>query len=498
MKTIKYKIVSLLLLLSVSVEAQKFDKKISENFKVNSDVTLVINAAHTDVNIETWNRNEVSVEAVMEVEGASKSEAEKILKNWKFEALGNKNLVKINSLSNYNVFEFDGDFDFDFPDMDIEIPHFEISDIEFPNFDIPHFEMPEIAEIKIEDFDYDAYKNDSSYLKGYKAKVAMQVEKFKNSDWKKRHDSVMNSDEYKKRMEEFKKASKEMAIEMKELRNSEEFKHNMEEAKRISEEVKKEMLENKSEFKIQILEAKEASKMAMELIKKMKEEGKFESITNHSENVYFNFNNDKNSTIKIKKYIKIKVPKKAAFDLNVKHGKLNIPNSNTKMSSNVSYGNFTGGDIVGAKNELKFSNSSVVINSINSGNITLKNVPNATFGTFENINLFANSSDVIIEKLGKDVTLSQKFGSLEVLEIVPEFLNLNVILDYAKGDFNFSKANFTYIINGKKSPIFIKDVLNKSSKNEINGVDKVQGFFGDKDSLNQLFVTSVYSTVKLN
>ena len=496
MKTYKYKIVSLLLLLAISTQAQKFDKKISESFKVNSDVTIEINTANTDVDIETWNKKEVSIEAVIEVEGVSKKEAEKIFKNWKFEALANKNKVEINSLSDNSFFEFDGDFDFkydfdfnfDFPESDIEISHFEM--LEMP-------EMPEIdIEFEIEDFDYDAYKKDSSYLKGYKIKVAKQVEKFKNSDWKKKLDSVKNSNEYKKSMEELKKATKEITIEMKELRNSKEFKHTLEEAKRISEEVRKEMLENKP--KVQIKEAKEAGKMAMVIIKKMKEEGKFDSIKNRSENVYFNFKDDKNSTIKIKKYIKIKVPKNATFDLNVKQGKLNVPNSNAKMSSNVSYGNFVGGIIGGARNELIFSNSSVVINTLNSGNVTLKNVPNATFGTFSNANLFANSSDVMIEMVGKDVALSQKFGSLEVLEIVPEFNSLNVILDYAKGDLNLSKANFTYTITGKKSNIYVKDVLKKPTNNKKNDIDTFQGFFKTKSSLNKLFVTGVYSTAKLN
>ena len=99
MKTYKYKLLSLFLVIAFSVQAQKFDKKITESFKVNSDVELVINTAHTDVSIETWNKNTVSIEAVMEVEGVSKKEANKILDQWKFEALENKDKVKVTSKS---------------------------------------------------------------------------------------------------------------------------------------------------------------------------------------------------------------------------------------------------------------------------------------------------------------------------------------------------------------------------------------------------------------
>ena len=78
MKTLKYKIVGLLVLFAIVAQAQKYDKKVTEKFKVNKDVTVEINASHTDVDIETWNKNEVLVEAFIEVEGVDKEEANKI------------------------------------------------------------------------------------------------------------------------------------------------------------------------------------------------------------------------------------------------------------------------------------------------------------------------------------------------------------------------------------------------------------------------------------
>jgi ribosomal protein S13 len=493
MKEYKYKIMGLLVLLAVSVQAQKFDKTIKEKFKVNSDVEVVINATHTDVEIETWNKNEVAIEAVIEVEGVSKKEAEKILEKWKFEALGNKKKVKIASLS--TNFDFKFDFDFDFPDIDV--PHFEMPELpEMPEM----AELPEMPEMDFEvyEFDYDTYKKDSSYLKGYKMKVAKQVKKFKDSDWMKKFDSVRNSDEYKLKMIEFKKASATMAKEMKEFKNSEEFKLMIEESKRVAEEVRKEMLDNKDLMKDQMRVAKEASRKAKEMIKKMKEEGKFEAMRKHGENVYFFNENDKNSKVKIKKYIKIKVPKNATFDLNVRHGKLNVPKSNKKMSAKISYGNFIGGIISGEKNELNLTNSPVNIQTINSSNITLKNVPNATFGTFENSNLFANSSDVVIYKVGKDVALSQKFGKLEVKKLIPNFNKLNLILDYAKATLNFSDAQFVYKINDKKSTLKLGSNLTEVNTKTVDGIRLTEGFSVNKTSSNKLFLTSVFSTFTLN
>ena len=509
MKTYKYKIVALLMLLAFSVQAQKFDKKVTEKFKVNSDAVIVINAVHTDVDIETWNKNEVSIEAVIEVEGVTKEEAEEIFDKWKFEVLSNKSKVEIKSLSDRFQFEFDGDFDFDFnfdfPEIEIEAPEFNFDfDFDFPELDIkvPHFEMPDIDFPEIEipemEFDYELYKNDSTYLKKYKMKVAEQVKKFKNSDWKKTMDSMKNSDEFKMKMAEFKKAAKEMETKMKEYTNSDEFKHQIEEAKKVSEEVQKEMLENKEMWKEQAEVAKKATQKAMEIVKKMKEEGKFDEIEKNNENYYFQFNDGKNSKIKVKKYLKIKVPKEATFNLKVRHGKLNVPNSNVKMSANISYGKFVGGIISGNKNDLKFTNSPVVINTINSGNITLKNVPNATFGTFSTANLFANSSDVFIDEVGSDVSLSQKFGKLEISDIDPAFNTLNLILDSTKADLNFSNSDYTYQINSKNSSLDLLDKLTEVTNKTTEGVKLIEGFYNNKASQNKVFITGVYSSVKLN
>jgi len=501
MKTYTYNITAFLLLFALTLQAQIFDKKIIENFKVNSDVEIVINAAHMDVDIETWNRNEVAVEAVMEVEGVDENEAKKILKQWKFEALGNNTKVKISSLSNDMHFDFNGDFDFDFPE--IEFPHFEMPNIEFEFPEIAFPEMPEMPEMPEFEFDYQLYKNDSTYLKRYKFEVQKQVEEFKNSDWKKQLDSMRNSPEFKKQIEEYKNAAKEMAKEVKELRNSEEFKHSLEEAKKAAEKARIHVLENRDEILERVKIVKEANKAAMAELKRMKESGELDSLKNYSENVYFNYSTNKNSKVKIKKYLKIKVPKKATFDLNVRHGKVNIPESNKKMSANMSYGNFVGGVITGTKNELMFANSPVEIETINSSNITLKNVPNATFGTFENSNLFSNSSEVAIDQVGTDVILNQKFGNIVVKKIIPLFKNLNLNFDYTKATIPLEKIDANYSLNTNKSRFNIakenSDFLKKSFMKVLKKYDSsIQGNFSSSiKTENNINIKSNFSTINI-
>ena len=305
---------------------------------------------------------------------------------------------------------------------------------------------------------------------------------------------MRNSDDYKEKMKAFEKAREKMQIEIKEYRNSDEFKRTMIEARKVAEKVRMEMSENKEMWEEQAKAAKEAGKKAMEMVKKMKEEGKLHA----GENVYFLGGDANNSNIKIKKYLKITVPKNATFDLNVRHGKLNVPKSNKKMSANISYGNFIGGIINGEKNELNFTNSPVEIQTVNSGNITLKNVPNATFGTFSNSNLFANSSDVIIGKIGNNVALSQKFGNLEIREISNDFNLLNLILDYAKANLYFSDAAYVYQINSKNSTFKLLNKSTETMNKTTDGVKFTEGFLHNKSSQNKVLITGVYSTVILN
>ncbi len=85
--------------------SQQSDKKV-EKFKVDANPTLEIDASHTDVTIESWNKKEILVEATIEIEGATEEQAKNILESWNFEALGNSNRVEVKSFGNFFVIRF--------------------------------------------------------------------------------------------------------------------------------------------------------------------------------------------------------------------------------------------------------------------------------------------------------------------------------------------------------------------------------------------------------
>jgi hypothetical protein len=74
-------LLSLLLIIAVqlSISAQDARKEFTENFPVNKGVTLSAETRYSDVEILTWDRNEVDILAVVEVDASSKARAEEAL-----------------------------------------------------------------------------------------------------------------------------------------------------------------------------------------------------------------------------------------------------------------------------------------------------------------------------------------------------------------------------------------------------------------------------------
>lgn len=191
MKTLQYKMIVALLILGVVANAQKIDKKYTEEFSTKDNVMIDLNTRHTDIEIETWNKNKVVIEATIEIIGATPERAEEIIKNWKFKALGNTNEIEIVSKTN-NLFAkriivsddndliHINDFDFDFVVPEVSVGNLSILDslhivmpdaVHFPELMI----IPEMNDFNFSfdslSFDYEKYKNDENYLKQWQEEM---------------------------------------------------------------------------------------------------------------------------------------------------------------------------------------------------------------------------------------------------------------------------------------------------------------------------------------
>ena len=373
--------------------AQKFDKKFTENFKTDKNVEVVIDASNTEINVSTWNKNQVQVVAFIEVEGISEKEAERYFKNAGFEALGNKSKVQITSKGNkYSALK--NDFVF-FNNMDIKIPEIDMSNFEtivMPNI---NFDFEKVFK-KLDNLD--------------------QLEKIagKDGDYSVRYvfdnkDIKINS---KKEWEAFKKT-----------KDYKELKKKMKIGK---EKMRKEFAKSKKSMKKELAKAK----LELKKLDKEKIHAELEKAKAELNKLKLNFSSGANQMliegkkVKIKKRIEVKVPKDATFNLNTRHCKVKLPN--TKASGKVSYGTFKANALNGGKLNVSFS--PVTINSLNACNLFLNNVTDANLASVANSYLSANSSDMKVEFIDDKVNLVSEFGNVKIAKISDEINNFNLSL----------------------------------------------------------------------
>ncbi len=306
MKTIKHNLLWALLLCATVAFGQKQEQKYSENFKVNKDVVIELTTSFTDVIIEEWDKNEVSISGVLEVDGVTKEEASEYFEGWNMESLGNKTKVVITSQPNgqhHYAFMNDFDFDFDFGDsfdFDFE-PMIHIANI--PNImldsslmNFPDMPLPVIDHIAEIEFDNEAYEKDGEkYMKEFENQMETWAKEFEE-----KFEPQMEA--YEKKMEAWaEKYEKSIEPQMEEFEN------------------KMEIWEKEFEEKFEP-QMKEYEKKMENHAKKMEEQAK--KMEKKIEEKYA-------KSMKMKKRIVIKIPKGAVVKLNVHHGTLDIPDSVT-------------------------------------------------------------------------------------------------------------------------------------------------------------------------
>jgi hypothetical protein len=296
MRTIrlKYLILSLLFITAGSFAQTK---KLSKAYKTASDVSVDLDARHTNVIIETWDRNEVLIEAYLEGDTGDKDMTSKILDSWTLKTSEANGTVKIVS---------GGGLKMDM-DLDIDMAALEGSLAKLPEIMGPIMNdlvgpvlaniaenplPPEFAEnMRAMRFDYDAYKKDGDeYLEKWEAEFEKKFGK-----------------EYEAKMEKW---AEKMA------KNSEKYEKKYEaKMEAWSKDFEKDMEAWGEEF------GKKMEAWGEEFGKQF--DAQFQKGGNK-----MMFIEEGNSS-KYRKILKIRIPKEAKLKLNVRHGEL-------KLASNIS------------------------------------------------------------------------------------------------------------------------------------------------------------------
>ncbi|MGI9549585.1 MAG: hypothetical protein ACR2MT_00185, partial [Aurantibacter sp.] len=194
------KAILLLCLISIGAYGQNQSKTYKETFNVGDDAILEINTSHADIEFETWDKNEVVVEATIELTDMSEKEAERYFEKSPVKIMGNSQKIEVSTSGGNSLFTTSsfGDLDFHF-----EMPEVGPVIIEMPEMhSLPEiFEMEEMPPLPAQHFlkfDHEAYKKDGEkYLKKWQKEFAKGFDK-----------------EYEKKIEEWGKRMEERAERM--------------------------------------------------------------------------------------------------------------------------------------------------------------------------------------------------------------------------------------------------------------------------------------------
>ena len=394
-----YKTKYLLLLIVMSVflcSGQKNSRVYKETFKVVDSAILEIKTSYADIEFDTWDKNEVSIEATVVLEGATEEDAAMYFKNDPIQILGSSKRIVVTSnnmgTSSFSAAHFNMyDFSFNMPEVNA-MEHMVQELAELPEMpELPELpEMPPLPSVSAFKFDYKAYEEEGdAYLK----------------KWQKDFDENFDKD-YQEKIEAW----------------SEKMEAKMEKA-----EIKRGKAHEKMEAAH--LEREKAHEQR-ERVHRLEEER--HRNDNANKRTIFISKGGKAKNFMIKKKLKIKLPKSTKMNLNVRHGEVKLAQQTFNLKATLSHSNLSGNIIEGNNTVVNASYSPVAIQKWNYGSLKADYSDYVTLGEVLFLNLSTTFSDVTINKILKKVVINNKFGPLKISYVDNDFKDVRITMQNAE------------------------------------------------------------------
>ncbi len=486
--------VLILCVMCAGAYGQKQSKTYKESFNVGVDAVIDINTSYADIEFETWDKNQVVIEATIEVEGATAEEAKAYFEKDGIKILGNSKTIEISTKPEDAWFFRHGVGDINVRDFVIDVPEFPeleplFRDMELPDIsemiDMPEMtgmiEMPPMPPMKMRNFDYAAYEKDGEkYLKKWKAEFDQNFDK-----------------DYKKRMEEWSERMKERAEEWRERR--EEQREAREDMMREREQLMKEREKIREE-----VQADRQKEMEAQKLERIKERQAMEAYRIRSRrdslhsgpNIFFGSSDKGNKEFKIKKSIKVKMPKSAKLKMNVRHGEVKLAENTMDMNATLSYARLHAATIEGDKTNIIASYSPVTVQHWDNGRLNINFSDDVALQDVRYLDLSANSSDVTIDRLLQSALIKNNLGALHINSISKTFKDMDISMQNGELFCALPATAYTIYVNGTSSKLsspanLVMDV----TKNKNNTVHK--GYNLTKNSERSIVINTQYSEVVL-
>ncbi|TQD37768.1 hypothetical protein [Haloflavibacter putidus] len=483
MKVIKIIFSVLLLFFCMEMQAQNTYTKQTEEYAVSENVSVNLNLRHTQLEVETWNRDEVQLEAYLSAKDISEATLKEMAKNWKLEVLGNSNTIKI--LSKVSIAPPLPQFassknqttavdlrslntDFIAPMLEDLKPMLE----NLPSIDLPSDYMENLSVLR---FDYDAFKKEGqAYLQNYEEQIKKSFGK-----------------DFEEAMQEWTK-NLEARAEIQAKRFQERIEANQERMQSI-----KQRQENHAARWEAFAERME------EMAGRMRKDngGNYsKTVTtgpNGSKSVQIIYSNSPANTKKengVDYVLRLKIPKDVQLLLNSRYGKVNLSDAVSNLKAQISYSNFTAEELNGENTELRIAYSPVKIKHWEYGKLWVDYVKDASIQNVKSIQLQAKGSNFFIEKLEETGLIQGSFGSFKIGEIAKDFKQLHIELASSDAVVKLPETAFNFNYNGKQSAISYPKNLNPQVTDNY-GTKVINGFKNSRNTDKNVQIIAKYSNV---
>ena len=458
-------------LIAINGYGQTQTKTYNETFKVGDEAVLELNTSNADIEFDTWNKDQVSIEAIVEIEGLTPEDAENYFKAHEVKIMGNSKKIEVSTGGGYHwnvatAMNLEG-LNIDIP----EIPEIEPFLLEIPEMSYANA-MPPVPVAPIPPFDYKAYKEDGEkYLQEWQNNVQRNY-----------------GEDYRKKMEDW---AKKMAVK----------REQMEEKRKEMEEVRAKAREQMEKARSQ---QREAQQMARAIQREDMAEQRVQKDINRimflnrdpGDNIYFRYSDGMNKNIKIKKTIKIKMPKSVRLKMNVRHGEVKLAGNTKNMSANLSYATLLASTIDGVKTNIMASYSPVIVQNWNEGQLRADYSENVDLKEVKVLTLNSISSNVTIDQMFNSALIKNSFGALNINYVSPNFSDLAIFLENTDLACTLPQSAFNIQINGTSSNL--KPVTGLTLKKSDNKEKtEYKGYHIKETNERKITINSKYSDIVL-
>ena len=498
-----------LVLITTKVVAQKESKTFKETFTIGENAVLNITTSNTDIEFETWDKNQVEIIATLEIEGATKDEAKYYFDKDEIKIQGNSKEIEIRTgLQNISFLtkkgrkwiESDSGYRIESLFEDLKFPELSnlshLSELTDDLLDLKE-ELSELAELMVipempvipnlppmpeVTFDYEEYKKDGDkYIKKWKK----QFEKGFDEDFKK---------DFEEWGEEFEKLNKERSKQMIKTREKQKIAYEKRREKLLAEREKKQEIRNQMKEN-----RKQKYESRRERLTERRDSLRFslrDSLRTSKPNIFYFSSNKESKSYKVKKTIKIKMPKSVKLKMNVRHGEVKLASITKNLEASLQYASLLGYTIDGTATNIQVAYSPVVVQKWNYGQLKTDYSDIVNLKEVGELRLNSVSSKVVIDKLNKSVLLTNSFGEVLIESVATNFKDIDVSIKNGEFSCIVPKTPISFYLNSTKSNIKYPLQWNiERAKNYDNMVYK--GYQTSANSNKSIRVDAKYSEVTL-